>query len=238
MFCSGLFLSVGLLATVAVAQDPTAAVEEPAVAVEKPTAVKKMRYVENNNAVPVRRGQGKDYKIIKWIRGGDQVQILKENEKWIQIQTQKGATGWLNTSYIAKVAPPIKRVKLLLAENEQLKEKNSTLAEELTVLKDVKMSTGGELSACIARRDTIKSDFQALQADTQDVVAIQNKMSATTKIIEDVRAVLADVQQENKELKRNTAVTWFLVGSGVFLFAWFLGLLTGKSSRKKRGGLM
>ncbi len=74
MSCSGLILSVSLLATVAAAQEVTPAVEEPAVAeqavitaeeptvaVEKPAAVvKKMRYVENNNAIPVRRGQGKD----------------------------------------------------------------------------------------------------------------------------------------------------------------------------------
>ncbi len=196
-----------------------------------------VRFVRPSVEVPVRRGQGTDYKIIKLVKDGDQVELLEENDAWARIRVGEKTEGWLPKRFLSSEAPPVKLVQILRADNEQLKQKNTELGQELTDLKGLQTNTGGELSACIAQRDSIQDRYQALESETADVVAIKNKMAATEKEIEEVRSTLTAVQQQNSELKRKTALTWFLAGGGVLLFGWIIGVFTGRS-RKKRPSLL
>lgn len=216
-FCIGLLLTVMLMTTPSVAEE--------------------LRFVRPSVKVPVRRGQGIDYKIVKLVKDGDQVELLEEDEAWARVRVKAGVEGWMPKRFLSSDAPPLKLVQMLRTENEQLKQQNTDLNQELTGLKDLQANTGGELSTCIAQRDTIESQYKNLQADTADVVAIKNKMTATEQEIEKVRTTLAAVQQQNNELKRKTAVTWFLAGGGVLLFGWIIGVFSGRS-RKKRSSLL
>ena len=208
-----------------------------AMMVMTPVVAAELRFVRPSVEVPVRRGQGTDYRIVKLVKDGDQVELLEENDAWARIRVKDGTEGWMPKRFLSTDAPPLKLVQMLRTENEQLKQKNIELDKELTELKDLYTSTGSELSACIARRDTIHAQYQALQAETADVVAINDKMAATEKEIEDVRATLAVVQQKNNDLKRKSAVTWFLAGGGVLLIGWIIGLITCRS-RKRRPSLL
>ena len=205
--------------------------------VTTPSVAEELRFVRPSVKVPVRRGQGTDYKIVKLVKDGDQVELLEEADAWARVRAKGGVEGWMPKRFLSSDAPPLKLVQMLRTENEQLKQQNSDLNQELTGLKDLQANTGGELSSCIAQRDTIEGQYKVLQADTADVVAIKNKMTATQQEIEKVRTTLAAVQQQNNELKRKTAVTWFLAGAGVLLFGWIIGVFSGRS-RKKRSSLL
>ena len=196
-----------------------------------------IRFVRPSVEVPVRRGQGTDYKIIKLVKDGDQIELLEESDAWARIRIGEKTEGWMPKRFLSSEAPPVKLVQILRKDNEQLKQKNAELGRELTDLKELQTNTGGDLSACIAQRDSIKERYQALEAETADVVAIKNKMAATEKEIEEVRATLSAVKQQNSELKRKTALTWFLAGGGVLLLGWIIGVLTGRS-RKRRPSLL
>jgi SH3 domain protein len=202
-----------------------------------PAAAADIRFVSPSIEVPVRRGQGTEYKILKLVKDGDRVELLKVNDAWAQVKVGSGTIGWMPKRFLSTEAPPLKQVEMLRAENEQLKARETERETELTGLKDLQSSTGGELSACIAERDTIQAQYQTLQADTADVIALKNKMTATAREIEEVRATLQSVEQQNTELKRKTAVTWFMAGGGVLLIGWIIGLITCRS-RKKRPSLL
>jgi len=214
---------VGLLLTVMVVGSPSVAEE--------------LRFVRPSVEVPVRRGQGTDYKIVRLVKDGDQVELLEVADAWARVRVKGGVEGWMPKRFLSSEAPPVKLVQMLRTENEQLKQQHTDLSQELTGLKDLQANTGGELSACIAQRDSIAAQYKILQDDTADVVAIKNKMTASEQEIEKVRTALAAVQQENNELKRKTAVTWFLAGGGVLLFGWIIGVFSGRS-RKKRSSLL
>ena len=183
--------------------------------------------------MPVRRGQGTEYKILKLVKDGDRVELLKVSNAWARVKVSNGTVGWMPKRFLSTEAPPLKQVEMLRAENEQLKARDTERETELTGLKDLQSSTGGDLSACIAERDTIQAQYQTLKADTADVIALKNKMTATAREVEEVRATLQSVEQQNTELKRRTAVTWFLAGGGVLLIGWIIGLITCRSRRKR-----
>ena len=217
VLCIGLFLSSsGLVASGAAAE---------------------VRFVRPSVEVPVRSGQGTEYRIVKLVKDGDQVELLEVDDAWARIRVGETTEGWLPKRFLGTEAPPVKLVQILRTENEQLKEKNAELARELTALKELQADTGGELSACIAERDLVHQQYQNLEADTADVVAIQDKRAATEKELAEVQATLTAVQQQNDDLQRKTALAWFLAGAGVLLLGWVIGVLTGRS-RKRRPTLL
>ena len=214
---TGVFLFSLLLAAAAVAQET--------------------RFVHLNGDIQVRRGQGNGYKIVKRIKNGEKVELLSINEGWAKIRAADGKEGWMLKRFLSEEAPPFKLVQILRSENDQLIAKNTELNQELGELKQLQTTTGVDLSACIAQRDTIDRNYKELQADTADVVAIKNRMAATEKEIKEVRSVLVAVQQQNTALKQKATLLWFLAGGGALLLGWLIGLVTG-SSRKKRSSLM
>ena len=191
------------------------------------------RYVQPNVDVPLRRGQGSEYKILKLVKNGEKVELLKETESWARIQLKNGTKGWMPKRYLSVEPPPLKLVKLLREENATLIERDKQLAQELTELKNLHSTTDSELSSCIAERDKLKADFDQLREETSDVVAINTKMAATRKEMEAMQANIHAVQLQNNELKRKTAVTWFLAGGGVLFAGWIIGLITCRAKRRR-----
>jgi len=211
--CIGLMLSTTLVAISAVAGE--------------------VRFVRPSIEVPVRRGQGTKYKILRLVKSGDQVELLEQGDSWARVLLKNGTEGWMPKRFLSSDAPPFKLVRILRTENEKLKQKNSALDRELTELRGLHANTGSELSSCIAQRDTIRDEYQKLRTDTADVVALQDEMAETKKEIQTVRAAFADVEQQNKDLKRKTAITWFLAGGGMILIGWIIGLITCRSKKRR-----
>ncbi len=50
-------------------------------------------YVKPSAEVPVRRGQGNDYKIIAVVNSGTEVRILEEKEDWARVRLASGKEG-------------------------------------------------------------------------------------------------------------------------------------------------
>jgi hypothetical protein len=48
-----------------------------------------------------------------------------------------------------------------------------------------------------------------------------------------LQANLQNIQQQNEDLRRKTALTWFLAGGGVLLAGWIIGLITCRSKKRR-----
>jgi SH3 domain protein len=59
---------------------------------------------------------------------------------------------------------------------------------------------------------------------------LQKENEALKESTQHLKKEMEELDAENQRLMRNEILHWFLAGSGVF----FLGLLTGKLSRKKK----
>ncbi len=99
-------------------------------------------------------------------------------------------------------------------------------------------TTEQELTDCLAARDGAKADFLQLQQDTRDVVSTKKELALARKQLEVLKKRLADLQLENTGLKKSSSLIWFLVGAGVLLVGWLIGLITGKRTKKRRSSLL
>ncbi len=126
-------------------------------------------FVSPNIDIPVRRGAGEQYRIIKMVRIHDKTELLEEKNGWLKVRFQDGEDGWLPKSLLTSVVPTGEDVRKLRTENEQLQRKNNELALELNGLKEHQDGEGDKLSACIAEQDKIKAERRASE-DTGKVI--------------------------------------------------------------------
>ena len=188
--------------------------------------------------VPLRRGQGNDYKIIAVVSDGTQVTLLKKNNEWARIRLAGGKEGWILKRYLSRDKPLQEQVAQLKQNNNALKEKLSQTETRLNDLARAHHQTEQELTDCLAARDAAKADYIQLQQDTTDVVSTKKELALARRQIKDINKHLADLQLENTGLKKSSSIIWFLAGSGVLLLGWLIGLITGKRTKKRRSSLL
>lgn len=195
-------------------------------------------YVKPSAEVPVRRGRGTEYKIVAVVENGTMVTLLEENEGWARVQLKSGKEGWILKRYLSSDKPLQEQVAALARTKIRLEEKLAATDSRLTELLKVHNQTEQELTACMAQRDTIKADYHRLQQDTADVVLTKKKLAETQRQLSELTNRMTDLQLENTGLKKSSALIWFLVGAGVLLTGWCIGLLTGKRTKKRRSSLL
>ena len=63
-------------------------------AVTAPTAAETTRWVERTK-VDIRAGKGSFYEIVDTVLKGEQVEVLKTEDKWASVRTKNAKTGWV-----------------------------------------------------------------------------------------------------------------------------------------------
>jgi SH3 domain protein len=118
-------------------------------------------FVSSDIDIPVRRGAGEQYKIVKMVKVHDKAELMEERNGWLKVRFQDGDDGWLPKSLLTAAVPVVEDVKKLRTENEQLQRKNAEQGMELSALKEHQDGEGDKLAACIAEQNKIKAERRA-----------------------------------------------------------------------------
>ena len=165
-----------------------------------------MKFVRPNLDIPVRRGRGEQYKILKFVKDGDQVEFFEENGSWAKVRLHNGVEGWMLSRYLSDEKPPVEQLRELQGENEQLKLENEKLARDLKRIHELQQANSEEL--------------EKLQSSANEQLAL--RVNECNKLEDQYNAS----QEFNK-------IAWFLSGSGVLLIGWLLGRFARGSQRKQ-----
>lgn len=165
-----------------------------------------MKFIRQNLEIPVRRGRGERYKILEFVKDGDQLELIRENGNWAKVRLTGGTEGWMLKRYLSDEQPLVEQVRILREENEKLKTDNETLNRNLTRVKELQEASTEEL--------------EQLQTSAEKKLAVS--LQECNKIKDEHKAA----QEVNK-------IMWFLSGAGVLLLGWLIGRLSGGSQRKR-----
>jgi len=197
------------------------------------SAIAETWYVKPSTKIPVHRGQGSDYKITTFLQNGTKVDIVEEMAPWVKIITQKGKEGWMLKKYLEQKVPLPIVIEKLRQENDSLREKNSSLTSKNNELASQNTYSQSELSSRTAELDQTREQYQALTADTADVMLIKNNLDKSEGTIKTLKRELSVMSTKNQELKSNQNIKWFLAGGGTLILGCLVGMTSSKSRRKK-----
>lgn len=194
-------------------------------------------YVKPSAEVVVRRGQGSDYKIVAMVKDGTSVELLEESDSYSLVRLNNGKEGWMLKRFLSSDKPLAEIVSSLRVEKEELHQKETLTTEAMQTLQDELAKTKAQLNTSIGERDLVRKDFDALRRDTADVVKIKNDLQKTLDENEMLVEKLSVIEAENKGLKKDRAINWFLAGAGVLFAGVLMGRLP-KPTRRRKSSLL
>jgi SH3 domain protein len=194
-------------------------------------------YVKPSAEVPIRSGQGTDFKILAVVPDGLMVEILEEEDPWAKVRTPGGTEGWMLKRYLSSDLPLSEAVASLKAQKAELETINEETNRQLAEVSAAYTRSEEELRACTTERDAIRQEYQTLREDTADVIKIKQTLSKKIQESDEAGKQLAAIKLENDELRRNTTLMWFLAGGFLLIVGWIIGMMTGRS-RKRRSSLL
>ena len=191
-------------------------------------------YVKPSAEIPLRRGQGSEYKVIAVLADGTPINLISEDDKWAQVRLESGKEGWVLKRYLSREKPYKAQITSLQAENAALRETLATTREKLQALTDLHQKTADELSTTIAASEAIRADYTKLQEETKNVVETKQSLLLAKKQLAQLKKRIAELELENTGLKKSSALIWFLAGSGVLFLGLIIGLISGARNRRRR----
>lgn len=202
------------------------------------------KYVIPTAEIPIRRGQGNDYKIVALVSDGAEVEELERGESYSLVRLANEKEGWILSRFLSDNPPLTEVVAALTSENEALKLQQQQSGEELAEQEQQSSQKLEELSqnladtelrleATTAEKEAITASFEKLQKDTANVVEIKQNLTATLNENKSIKQTLATLTRENEELKSDDRINWFLAGGGVLLLGIIIGKITNRSRKRK-----
>jgi len=176
--------------------------------------------------VGLRTNTGDQYKIVKYLKSGDSVEVLEEADDYFRVRTPEGDEGWIPKRYITTDTPKSFIIARLNRELERLKEKTGTVGE----LKSALTEREGEAERLARELTQATERYETLAQQSSNVVEIVEERDVLREENTKLKALEEILRDENMRLKRTSMIWWFLAGGGVFLVGWFVG----KLSRQKR----
>ena len=202
------------------------------------------QYVIPSAEIPIRRGQGTEYRIVALVSDGTRVEVVERGESYSLVRLDNDKEGWILTRFLSDTPPLTQVVEQLTRENEALKLLQQQSEEKLVVqeqqssqrldeLSQTLMETDEALRAAQAEKAALAASFEKLRKDTANVIEIKQELTdvaAENKAIKEKLSVLA---RENEELKNDEKINWFLAGGGVLLLGIIIGKITSRSRKRK-----
>ena len=112
--------------------------------------------------------------------------------------------------------------------DQSQQELNAQLAEAQT--KATELQDG--LTKSQTELKQTRQDYQVLQNDAKEVIAITKERDQLRKINNELSATIATLDEEVGELTKTGVIKWFLAGAGVLFLGWIIGKVSGNRRRR------
>jgi SH3 domain protein len=186
------------------------------------------QYVSDMLVLTIRDNPDKDAIILGNLKTADPVEVLETGNRFMRIRTQEGLEGWVQKNFISAGKPKAIIIKEMKNEISQLKAK----IEEFENNRDADLN---EIRAS-SQHDKLKIEQLTEKYNTL-LKESKPKIAALTGDRDKLKALNTELNIEVDNLKQDLdsnpktkRIQFFLVGAGVLLLGFFLGL---SSKRKK-----
>ena len=187
-------------------------------------------YVRDILRLPLRTGQGTQYKIIAVIESGLQLEVLQAQEEWTQVRLPSQKEGWVQSRYLTPEPTAKLKLEQLEIKHKSLTAQAASLLEENTKLKREKNKLGTELADNQNALNNISKDFETLKTESAEFLELKSKYDVTAAVLAEKSKKLETLEEDLATLTFFYYFKWFLGGSAVL----FVGFMIGLSAKRQR----
>ncbi|MGB2318367.1 MAG: TIGR04211 family SH3 domain-containing protein [Litorivicinaceae bacterium] len=191
-------------------------------------------YITEKLEIPVRSGESREYRIIRYLQAGAQVEMLQTYESgYTKIRDERGREGFVLGRYLVDRAPSFVIAGRLEAEVAKQSETIKRLEQDIEALTAQNKSSNESVKMAkdqLAEKEVELKEFLAAAGDS---ITLRNRLVA----LETERQVLlADnetLRAEKLAARDDSFKSWFALGAITLAVGWFVGLLMPRVRRSR-----
>jgi SH3 domain protein len=192
-------------------------------------------YISDALTVPLRSGPSNAYRILhRGLPSGTQMEVLTRDSEsgFTQIRTNRGTEGWIPEQYL--VDEPIARHKLVQAnrEMERLKGRLSKHEQQLNTLGAQKSSTDQSNNSLQNELSTLETEIAEIKQISAGAIAEHATNLRLNELNERLRDEIEALVGERDTLKDNAQERWLMIGAGLVLLGFVLGIVIKARPRR------
>jgi len=192
-------------------------------------------YVSDTFEVVMRSGKEvTGSNIIKILPTGTALEVTDMDDSWATVRLPDDRTGYVLKRYLISRLPYKVTAERLQEEVQQQKTRLDTLTAELKTLREdnVKLrKTSGQQEAQLT--ETIRQ-YDQLHEDASQYLKLKSDYTDLQQVHYDTQKELAAVAKKNQDLEKGRDYLWFLIGAGVMLAGWIIGMMTERFRSRVR----
>ena len=198
-------------------------------------SVAKVQYVSDELVINMRSGKGNSFKIIKIVKSGTPLSILKQDSGYTRARTPQGVEGWVLSRFL--INTPVARTLLSKAQQDvtQMKEKYDAMVTELSTVKAERDTLSSSENKLLTNKDKLNIELAKLKKIAARPMQLEAENDQLRNDLVKIEAENRLIKQEYQTLEDDSDQEWFMTGAGVLFGGMILGLIFPKlrSGQKK-----
>lgn len=186
------------------------------------------QYVSDMLVLTIRDNPDKDANILGNLKTADPVEILEAGDRFMRIRTKEGLEGWVQKNFISAGKPKAIIIKEMKNEISQLKSKLEEFENNRDAdLNEIRASSQDDKLKIKQFTEKYNNLLKESKTKTATLTGERDKLKA---INTELNIEVDNLKQDLNSNPKTKRIQFFLVGAGVLLLGFFLGLA---SKRKK-----
>jgi len=208
-----------------------------ALAASHSQAISSERYITDELHVPMRSGQGNEFRILhRGLPSGTKLTLLQDSPDtgWAQVRTPGGEEGWVRRQYLE--SEPVAKLKLAQAEArlEHIESLQGNLGGEVRRLEETNNKLTTALQAEQERAEALAKELKELKSLSADAVALNQRHQKLLNQHELLKQKQAMDQAEIQRLSGSETQKWYMYGALSVLMGAFLAMVAPHFRPRKR----
>lgn len=195
------------------------------------------RYISDMLYVPLRSGQGNEYRIVhKGLKSGTELTLLEvsADQEWSKVRLQNGTEGWIRNQYIMEEESSRTVLAKMIAQNAELKQKNKQLTQANSVLTQAKQATDKELKKTSQQGESLQEKYDNLKKLSANTIDLDRRYQELLEKHQIIQAENESLTIENDKLKDDKSADFMFYGAGLLILGMILSSLLPMLKPKRR----
>ncbi len=191
-------------------------------------------YITEKLEIPVRSGESREYRIIRYLQAGAQVEMLQTHESgYTKIRDERGREGFVLGRYLVDRAPSFVIAGRLEAEVAKQRETIKRLQQDIEALTAQNKSSNESVRMAkdqLAEKEVELKEFLATAGDS---ITLRNRLLALETERQVLLADSETLRAEKLAARDDSFKSWFALGAITLAVGWFVGLLMPRVRRSR-----
>ena len=197
------------------------------------------KYVIDHHYFPVRSGKGNQFRIVKSLKSGAAVVIIKKdkNSDWVKVETSSGVEGWIEDRYLSNVPSAKDRLAKLQNMLNRMKQSGSSQQARLIEMEQKIESLEAEKQTLTRSNKTLDKELNKIKELSKNAIRLDR---TNNELIQKNQQMIVDLEQmtaERDKLKYDNKNTGLKLGALILIAGIILGMVAPmlKPSKKDTG---